>query len=212
MPTELRPSVGRNLMALVRKDLIRPATSAGARDDGFRFRHALIRDAAYEGLPKEVRAELHECFAGEVEAYFGDYGVELEEIIGYHLEQAVRCRVELGRLDSATDELSLSAGTRLTAAGRRAFSRGDVPAAWKLLERAVISSMRTRRRAPRFSSISARSRGSRATRSGPTQFWSRRRRSPGTRRRTAPDAAEVSVRPSPLPRPRDRAAASVRGR
>ena len=101
-PPELRPSVGRNLMALVRKDLILPAASADSRDDGFRFRHALIRDAAYDGLPKEIRAELHEHFAAQVEAYVGEHELELEEIIGYHLEQAVQCRVELGLLDSAT--------------------------------------------------------------------------------------------------------------
>ena len=135
-PPELRPSVGRNLMALVRKDLIRPATSADAREDGFRFQHALIRDAAYEGLPKEIRAELHEYFAGQMQTYIEEYEVELDEIIGYHLEQAVRCRVDLGRVDPATDQLSLSAGTRLAGAARRAFARGDVPAARKLLERA----------------------------------------------------------------------------
>jgi class 3 adenylate cyclase/tetratricopeptide (TPR) repeat protein len=136
-PPELRPTVGRNLMALVRKDLLRPATSAGAREDGFRFRHALIRDAAYEGLPKEIRAELHKYFAGQMETYIEEYEVELDEIIGYHLEQAVRCRVDLGRVDRATDELSLNAGTRLAGAARRAFARGDIPAARKLLERAV---------------------------------------------------------------------------
>ena len=136
-PPELRPSVGRNLMALVRKDLILPAASANSRDDGFRFRHALIRDAAYDGLPKEIRAELHEHFAAQVEADVGEHELELEEIIGYHLEQAVQCRVELGLLDSATYELALRSGTRLAAAGRRAFARGDVPAARKLLERAV---------------------------------------------------------------------------
>jgi len=135
-PPGLRPMIGRNLMALVRKDLIRPATSAAARDDGFRFRHALIRDAAYDGLPKEVRAELHEQFAGQVEAHVEEYEVELDEIIGYHLEQAVRCRVDLGRVGKATNELSLKAGARLAGAGRRAFARGDVPAAGKLLERA----------------------------------------------------------------------------
>jgi class 3 adenylate cyclase/tetratricopeptide (TPR) repeat protein len=135
-PPEWQPTAGRILMSLVRKDLIRPATSADTRDDGFRFRHALIRDAAYDGLPKEIRAELHELYAAHLETYAGEH-VELEEIIGYHLEQAVRCRVELGRLDSASDELAVRAGTRLAAAGRRAFARGDVPAARKLLERAA---------------------------------------------------------------------------
>ena len=29
-------------------------------EEGFRFHHALIRDAAYEGIPKGARADLHE--------------------------------------------------------------------------------------------------------------------------------------------------------
>jgi class 3 adenylate cyclase/tetratricopeptide (TPR) repeat protein len=135
-PPERRPTVGRILMSLVRKDLIGPAPSPGTSDDGFRFRHALIRDAAYDGLPKEIRAELHEHFAAHLETDAGEQ-VELDEIIGYHLEEAVRCRAELGRLDSASVELAVRAGTRLASAGRRAFARGDVPAARKLLERAV---------------------------------------------------------------------------
>ena len=32
-------------------------------DDAYRFRHLLIRDTAYEALPKATRAELHERFA-----------------------------------------------------------------------------------------------------------------------------------------------------
>ena len=49
----------------MRKDLIRPV---GAERRRFRFRHQLIRDAAYEGMPKELRAELHERFADWLEA------------------------------------------------------------------------------------------------------------------------------------------------
>ena len=51
------------LAALVRKELIRPDRSQLVGEDGFRFRHLLIRDAAYDALPKAKRAELHELFA-----------------------------------------------------------------------------------------------------------------------------------------------------
>jgi predicted ATPase len=44
------------LAALVRKELIRPDRPQIPDEDGFRFRHLLIRDAAYEALPKAVRA------------------------------------------------------------------------------------------------------------------------------------------------------------
>ena len=51
------------LVALVRKELVRPEQPLLAGDDAFRFRHLLIRDAAYDALPKAERAELHERFA-----------------------------------------------------------------------------------------------------------------------------------------------------
>src|SRR5256712_11598698 len=50
------------LAALVRRELIRPDRPLLAGEDGFRFRHLLIRDAAYEALPKGTRARLHERF------------------------------------------------------------------------------------------------------------------------------------------------------
>jgi tetratricopeptide (TPR) repeat protein len=137
-PPELRPHVGQHLMGLVRRELIRPCTSPVATEDGFQFRHVLIRDAAYDGLPKEVRAELHERFAARVEALEVVRGAEFEEIVGYHLEQAFRYRDQLGRLDESGRELAARGAMRLASAGRRAFARGDMPAAAGLLTRATI--------------------------------------------------------------------------
>jgi predicted ATPase len=135
---ELRPFVGRLLMALVRKELIRPDTTAATQDDGFRFRHVLIRDAAYDGMPKEVRADLHERFAAHIEAHAGDRAVQLEEICGYHLEQAHRFRKQLGAGDADVAPLAARGAELLASAGRRAFARGDMPAAVTLLTRAAI--------------------------------------------------------------------------
>jgi len=123
------------LVALVRKDLLRPELAQLAGEDGYRFRHLLIRDAAYETLPKATRADLHERFASWLEEEGAEL-VELEEIVGYHLEQAFRYRGELGPLtdrDRATGE---RAGALLAASGRRALDRGDRRAATSLLERA----------------------------------------------------------------------------
>src|SRR5207248_4692581 len=64
------------LAALVRRDLIRPAIPLFAGEDGFRFRHLLIRDAAYDALPKATRAVLHERFA----AWLERRGVQLVEL------------------------------------------------------------------------------------------------------------------------------------
>jgi predicted ATPase/class 3 adenylate cyclase len=123
------------LAGLVRKDLIRPERATLPGDDAYRFRHLLIRDAAYDGLAKSVRAELHAAFAAWLAASVPDL-VELDEIVGYHLEQAVRYRRELGLLDEPARGLAASASTHLEAAGQRALDRGDMPAAVNLLERA----------------------------------------------------------------------------
>jgi tetratricopeptide (TPR) repeat protein len=128
------PQVTPRLTALVRKELIRSDTPQFAGEDGFRFRHLLIRDAAYNALPKAVRAELHKRFAAWLEEHGADL-VELDEILGYHLEQAVLYLAELGAPDDAP--LAAGARRRLTAAGRRADRRQDYRAALNLYERAT---------------------------------------------------------------------------
>jgi class 3 adenylate cyclase/tetratricopeptide (TPR) repeat protein len=135
-PEEERGSSGARLMTLSRKELIEPSVSIFPNEDGFRFRHILIRDAAYLGIPKETRAHLHERYAGWLERTTGERASELDEIIGYHLEQAHGYRTELG--PSGPAELATRAGERLAAAGRRAIvARGDVSAAATLIARAV---------------------------------------------------------------------------
>lgn len=136
-PEPLRPAVRTHLMSLVRKELIRPEPSAFGGEDTFRFRHLLLRDAAYESMPKRVRADLHEGFAAWLERATGERILEYEEILGWHLEQAYRYRGELGPLDEPARELARQAAERLAAAGRRAAARGDVGAASKLLRRAA---------------------------------------------------------------------------
>ena len=122
------------LAALVRKGLIRPDRPHLASEDGFRFRHILIRDAAYDALPKAARADLHARFASWLQEH-GSGLVELDEILGYHLAQALQYRAELGL--PADHELAASARQRLTAAGHRAARRQDYRAASSLYERAA---------------------------------------------------------------------------
>jgi class 3 adenylate cyclase/tetratricopeptide (TPR) repeat protein len=131
-------SLGPTLLGLVRSELVEPAVSSIAGEDGFRFRHALIRDATYAGIPKRTRADLHERFAAWVELH-----APQDELLGYHLEQAFGYREELGSLDDHTRSLGEKAGELLTTSGRRALSRDDVPAAVNLLERGVALLPRT---------------------------------------------------------------------
>jgi class 3 adenylate cyclase/tetratricopeptide (TPR) repeat protein len=133
------------LTGLVRKELIHPTPATFAGDHAFRFRHLLIRDAAYDALPKETRANLHERFAGWLERN-GRELIELDEMLGYHLEQAARYRRELDRPDL---DLEVRAAERLGEAGSKAGVRSDIHAAANLLERAIaLLPMDHERRAP----------------------------------------------------------------
>jgi class 3 adenylate cyclase/tetratricopeptide (TPR) repeat protein len=127
--TEVTP----RLAALVRRDLVRPDRPQLPHEDAYRFRHLLIRDAAYDALPKATRADLHRRFAEWLEQH-GEELVELDEILGYHLEQAALYLAELGMPDPALAE---EASRRLGAAGERMYWRGGRQAAHSLLRRAV---------------------------------------------------------------------------
>ena len=126
------PDVSSELLGLVRKELVRPTKATFPDDDAFRFRHLLIRDAAYDALPKTRRSELHERLAVWLEGHVPGL-VELDEVLGYHLEQAVRYRNELGNPSPALQE---RAAERLGSAGLRAEARADPNAAVTLLLRA----------------------------------------------------------------------------
>jgi class 3 adenylate cyclase len=126
--------IDQKLAALIRKEMIRPERAQMAGASAFRFRHLLIRDAAYDALPKQARADLHERFANWLEQD-GAALVELDEIAGWHLEQAVRYRRELGL--TVDPELASHAAEHLAAAGKRASDRRDVRAAGSLMTRAL---------------------------------------------------------------------------
>jgi class 3 adenylate cyclase/tetratricopeptide (TPR) repeat protein len=133
----LRGQVRPRLLALARKELIRPDRAEFAGEDAFRFRHLLIRDAAYQAMPKEQRAELHEGFARWLTGVSGDQVGEYQEILGHHLEQAYRYRSELGPADDRTRALARAAARALHASAERAMEHGDLPGAAHLLERAI---------------------------------------------------------------------------
>src|SRR5213078_482025 len=128
-PVDERDEVAAALLSLVRKELVRPEPSQIVGDDGFRFRHALIRDATYAAIPKSVRTHLHERFAAWLDEHDGE-----DELVGYHLEQSHNYRSELGTPDVA---VATRAGELLGGAGIRAAARGDAAAARTLLRRSL---------------------------------------------------------------------------
>ena len=139
LPESERREVAGRLARLVRRDFIRPQRTDFADEDAYRFRHLLIRDAAYASLRKSDRSELHERFADWLERVNRqrERETEVEEILGYHLEQAYRYRIELGPIDDKAVALGDRASTRLASAGRRALARSDFRAAANLLDRAA---------------------------------------------------------------------------
>ncbi|MEV6305753.1 BTAD domain-containing putative transcriptional regulator [Actinoplanes sp. NPDC051861] len=130
---ELLPELdlGPVLRGLVRKQFLAVDRPASSRDDAFQFAHALIRDVAYRALPGAARAGLHERLAG----WLSERPGAADEPIGHHLERAARLRTSLGLPGGPV--LASRASARLDAAARTALLRGDVPAAARLLERAV---------------------------------------------------------------------------
>ena len=136
-PEVERPEIGRHLLSLVRKELVAPDLSSLPGEDAVTFRHLLIRDAAYERIAKELRAELHERFAAWLEEVAGDRIEEQGEVVGYHLEQACRYLAEVRPADERRMHLARRAAEHFSAAGRRASARGDMGATASLLGRAV---------------------------------------------------------------------------
>jgi DNA-binding SARP family transcriptional activator len=133
LPDDERGSAATDLVSLVRKQLVRGDRSELAGEDAFRFAHVLIREAAYNAVPKQRRAELHEGLARWLEGRPG----APEEAVGHHLAEAYRNRAELGLVGEGEKELATGAAERFGAAARAALVRGDLHAAAHLLERAV---------------------------------------------------------------------------
>ena len=114
--------VGRSTLA--QKHLVRRASRRATRACT-RFHHIMIRDTGHDGILKVARADLHTRFVAWADLANRDRGVEFEEILGYHLEQAWT-HWSSGRSTSEAGDRPGGA-RRLSSAGRRAFTRGDIP-------------------------------------------------------------------------------------
>ena len=119
------------LQELVRLDLIRAdhgPTSAPLPPNsgpGYRFRHATIKTVAYERLPDDRRADLHERYADWLERETEDRRSQFDEIVGHHFYEAYRYMSRLEPGGEQATELARRAGERYAAAGQRAAVRGD---------------------------------------------------------------------------------------
>ena len=125
------PTAATHLATLAGRGFVRPAG-----EGVFGFRHALVQDAVYRAAPKRLRAELHERYADRLDTESLELP-DLDEFVGYHLEQAYALRTQLGESDRRTERLAEDGGRHLGEAGLRAVKRGDVPAAIALLRRST---------------------------------------------------------------------------
>jgi len=130
VPDATRLALQPLLLGLVRKQFIRPAR-VDLSGDAFAFVHALMRDAAYAGISKGTRAELHLVLAG-----IAEQDAQRAAIAAHHLEDAVRYRRELGLDDDDTSAIAGRAAELLEGAGLRALATGDDRLAARLLDRA----------------------------------------------------------------------------
>jgi class 3 adenylate cyclase len=75
-----------NLTLLVERDVIRPV--GGEIEGRYVFKHALVRDAAYESLLLSERRRLHEACGRGLEAVFPDVGRTEPELLAQHFRLA----------------------------------------------------------------------------------------------------------------------------
>ncbi len=135
----LRDAVEPGLAALANRGLVRPDPDLPPDAGAYRFHNQLIRDAAYQGLLKRSRVSLHERYVAWSDMAANERGRrrEFDEVLGYHLEQAYRYRLEFGPPDAAAIVVGRDGARRLATGGRRSFRRGDMTGAAGLLSRAT---------------------------------------------------------------------------
>jgi len=105
--------------------------------DRYRFKHLLMRDVAYAGLPKASRADLHESFGAQLERSVGDRRDEFAEVLAHHAERAFTLSVEVR---SSRDLIEGRARRALGSIASRGLiverpGHGQEPSRWVAVER-----------------------------------------------------------------------------
>ena len=121
------------IASLEQKGLVRPEEEVDGR---WQFAHALVREAVYRSISKELRANLHERLADWIMTEDADQA-DVDESVARHLENALLLRQELGERGERSAGLSERAGGLFAAAGSRAFAALDYITSSDLLGRAA---------------------------------------------------------------------------
>jgi class 3 adenylate cyclase/tetratricopeptide (TPR) repeat protein len=121
---------------LVRRELVaagRRSSMAGEAE--YAFGHALVRDVAYEQLPRTTRASRHVAAASWIEAKVAGRVEDFADVLAHHYATALELTTAAGDTDQAV-ELEAPAIRYLTLAGRRALGL-DSSSALASFERAL---------------------------------------------------------------------------
>lgn len=108
-----------NLRTVARKELLRPVRGSSVKGQAeYAFRHGLIRDVAYQQIPREARVQKHLTAAAWIERLAGDRVTDHADILAHHYGQALQLAQAAG-LDEAAGELQTQVRRFLSMAGDR---------------------------------------------------------------------------------------------
>jgi class 3 adenylate cyclase/tetratricopeptide (TPR) repeat protein len=132
--TRARGDVRRDLNELVRREFVRPIrVSSLEGEDEFSFWHALVRDVAYQQIPRSPRADKHVAAATWIAETAGERLADQAEILVHHYEQALELSRAAGQKRA---ELEAALGGFLLLAGERS-AQLDAERAESYLRRAL---------------------------------------------------------------------------
>jgi class 3 adenylate cyclase/tetratricopeptide (TPR) repeat protein len=124
------------LLEAARRDLVSELDERGLGGGrAWTFKHILIRDVAYDAIPKIERSRAHDAFGRWLERMAGARVDEYSDIVAYHADQAFLFARELGEGD--VRKLGGRAYTQLMEVGTKAKRRGDLRAALAFFRRAL---------------------------------------------------------------------------
>ncbi len=118
-----RPSadVQQDLHELSRKELVRPSRLSTMEGEAeYAFWHGLVRDVAYQQIPRAERARRHEAAAGWIEARAAGRVEDMAELLAHHALAALELARGAGDA-SATERLTDASRRYLRMAGERAM-------------------------------------------------------------------------------------------
>lgn len=131
-----RDEVLRCLEELERREVVSQSLSSSVEGEHeFRFRHVLVRDAAYSRIPRSLRVVQHQRCADWMDTFSQERGADLSELRAHHRTTAYELATVLG---ADLELYAAPARAALTAAAEHALRLHAVSAAHAFARRAVM--------------------------------------------------------------------------